>query len=145
MLAQVKQRCHRLPANWLIDGGFVTFQAIRTASQQGVCIYAPVPAPKDEARDRYVPLPDDPPAIAAWRERMGTDEAKALYKQRAASVECINAQARSHRGIQQVRVRGQAKVKCVALWTAITHNLLIWIRHLKPSQVTQTGPRPAAV
>ena len=145
MLAQVKQRCQRLPDNWLIDGGFVTLQAILAASRQGVCIYAPVPEPKDETRNRYLPLPDDPPAIAAWRTRMDTLPAKALYKQRAASVECVNAQVRAHRGIQQVRVRGQAKVKCVALWTAITHNLLIWIRHLKQSQVTPAVPLPLAV
>lgn len=131
MLAQIKARRHRLPANWLIDGGFVNLAAFRTAAQQGVCIYAPVPEPRDEQRDRYVPLPDDPPAIAAWRQRMGTDAAKALYKQRAASVECVNAQTRAQRGVYQVRVRGQAKVKCLALWTALTHNLLIWLRHLR--------------
>jgi len=67
---------------------------------------------------------------------MGTDEAKELYKERAASVECVNAQARSQRDVQQVRVRGQAKVKCVALWTAITHNLLLWIKHRRQSNNT---------
>lgn len=131
MLAQVQARHQRLPANWLSDGGFVNLAAFRTAAQLGVCIYAPVPTPRDEGRDPYLPLPDDSPAVAAWRERMGTDTAKTLYKQRAASVECVNAQTRAHRGVQQVRVRGQAKVKCVALWTAITHNLLIWLRHLR--------------
>ncbi len=127
MLAQAQTRHQRLPRNWLIDGGFVNLSAFRTATQQGVCLYAPVPEP----RDRYTPLPDDPPAVAAWRERMGTPAAKTLYKQRAASVEGVNAQTRAHRGVYQVRVRGQAKVKCIALWTALTHNLLIWLRHLR--------------
>ena len=134
MLAQIKQRHHRLPENWLNDGGFVNLTAINLAAQQGVTIYAPVPEPRNKKRDRYVPLPTDPLAVAQWRERMGTDEAKELYKDRAASVECVNAQARSQRGIQQVPVRGQAKVKCVALWTAITHNLLIWIKHCRQSR-----------
>jgi hypothetical protein len=61
---------------------------------------------------------------------MGTEEGKATYKQRSL-VELPNAQARSRYGIQQVRVRGQRKVRCVALWVAITHNLLVWIRHLR--------------
>jgi len=140
MLAQIKQRHQRLPQNWLNDGGFVNLTAINQATQQGVTIYAPVPEPRDKERDRYLPLPTDPPAVAAWRERMGTDEAKTLYKDRAASVECVNAQARSQRGVQQVSVRGQAKVKCVALWTAITHNLLIWIKHRRQTPTLTTEP-----
>jgi len=134
MLAQIKQRHQRLPENWLNDGGFVNLAVINQATKQGVTIYAPVPKPRDKDRDRYQPLPSDPPAVAQWRERMGTDEAKELYKERAASVECVNAQARSQRGVQQVSVRGQAKVKCVALWTAITHNLLIWIKQRRQSR-----------
>lgn len=144
MLAQIKQRHHRLPENWLNDGGVVNLAAINQASQQGVTIYAPVPEPRDKARDRYLPLPTDPLAVAQWRERMGTDAAKALYKDRAASVECVNAQARSQRGVQQVRVRGQAKVKCVALWTAITHNLLIWIKHRRQTRNISLAPEPTA-
>ncbi len=142
MLAQIKERHQRLPENWLNDGGFVNLAAINQATKQGVTIYAPVPEPRNKERDRYVPLPTDPLAVAKWRERMGTDEAKELYKERAASVECVNAQARSQRGVQQVSVRGQAKVKCVALWTAITHNLLIWIKHRRQSRniVLATGP-----
>ena len=136
MLTQVKERRQRLPKNWLNDGGFVNLSAINQAAKQGVTIYAPVPEPRDKERDRYVPLPTDALAVAEWRERMGTEEAKELYKERAASVECVNAQARSQRGVQQVRVRGQAKVKCVALWTAITHNLLIWIKHCRQSRNT---------
>ena len=73
---------------------------------------------------------------------MGTDEAKETYAfdklrhRRAATVECVNAQARTSHGVYQVRVRGRAKVRCVALWVAITHNLLIWIRDAH----TQTSP-----
>ena len=62
--------------------------------------------------DPHQPKPGDSGAVAAWRERMGTDEAKAIYKQRAASAECANAQARN-RGLQLLTVRGVAKVKCV--------------------------------
>lgn len=130
MLDQVKERCERLPADWLMDGGFVSLPAIEMGVAKGVRILAPVPEPKDKARDRYAPLPGDSPTIAAWRARMGTDEAKTTYKRRAATAECVNAQARSHHGVQQVRVRGRAKVLCVALWVALTHNVLIWVHHL---------------
>jgi hypothetical protein len=53
---------------------------------------------------------------------MGTAEAKEIYKQRAATAECVNAQARN-RGLIQLLVRGLRKVKAVALWFATAHNL----------------------
>jgi len=70
-----------------------------------------------------VALPGDSQAIAQWRERMGTDAAKAIYKQRAATAECVNAIARG-RGLMQFVVRGLSKVKAVALWYAIAHNMM---------------------
>jgi len=129
MVKQVVKRTQQLPKKWLIDGGFVKLTAIETLDVLGVTVFGPVPEPKDKSRDRYAPLPTDSDIIAQWRQRMGTEEGKATYKQRSL-VELPNAHARSRYGIQQVRVRGRRKVHCVALWVAITHNLLIWIRHL---------------
>ena len=129
MLKQVVKRTHQLPKNWLVDGGFVKLTVIEILETLGVTIFGPVPEPRDENRDRYDPLPTDSEIIAQWRQRMGTEEGKAIYKLRSL-VELPNAHARSRYGIQQVRVRGRRKVRCVALWVAITHNLLIWIRHL---------------
>ena len=112
-----------------MDGGCVTLIAIETATAKRVRVLAPVPEPKDPTRDPYAPLPGDSSAVAQWRQRMGTAEAKATYKLRAATVECVNAQARASNGVYQVRVRGCAKVRCVAVWVALAHNLHIWIRH----------------
>ena len=72
---------------------------------------------------RDAPKPGDSPAVAAWRARMATEEAKTIYKERAATAECVNAQARN-RGLYQLRVRGLLKVKAVALWYALAHNLM---------------------
>lgn len=54
---------------------------------------------------------------------MRTDEAKAIYKERAATAECVNAQARN-RGLRQFNVRGKDKVRCVLLLHALAHNLM---------------------
>ena len=86
-------------------------------------MYAPVPKPKAPGQDRYARHAGDSDAVAAWRARMGTDAGKAIYKDRAATAECVNAQARN-RGLRQFLVRGLAKVKAVALWYAVAHNLL---------------------
>ena len=141
MVEQVKKRTGRLPKVWLIDGGFVKLEAIETMDQDGVTVYAPVPEPKDKTRHRYTPLDTDSTAIAQWRQRMGTEAGQSIYKQRKL-VELPNAQARSRHGVQQVRVRGRRKVRCVALWVSITHNLLIWIRH-RPLVVSTSVPLAA--
>lgn len=54
---------------------------------------------------------------------MGTDEAKTIYKERAATAECVNAQARN-RGLIRLPVRGLAKVKNVVLLFALAHNVM---------------------
>jgi hypothetical protein len=53
---------------------------------------------------------------------MGTQAAKEIYKERAATAECVNAQARN-RGLHQFTVRGLKKVKAIATWFAIAHNM----------------------
>ena len=57
---------------------------------------------------------------------METNEAKEVYKERAATAECVNAHLRRY-GLQQLGVRGVNKVLSVLLLVAITHNLLRWI------------------
>jgi transposase len=86
-------------------------------------VYAPVPKPKDAKRDRYAPVAGDSEAVAEWRARMGTDKAKEIYKERAATAECVNAQARN-RGLLRLTVRGRWKAKAIALWYAVAHNLV---------------------
>jgi transposase len=129
MVRQVAARLDALPTAWLMDGGFASTATIEALDQAGVVALAPVQTPKDPGRDRYAARPGDSAAVAAWRERMGTAAAQTLYKVRAATIECVNAQARMRHGLQQLRVRGVAKVRCVATWVALTHNLLIWLRH----------------
>lgn len=126
MLAAVATRAKTTPATWLIDGGFVTREAIADAADHGVTVYAPVPVSRS-ARDPHTPRADDTAAVVAWRARMTTPEAKALYKERAATAECVNALWKDHRGLHRLRVRGLAKVLCITLWMAVTHNLLRWV------------------
>jgi transposase len=111
------------PRQHLVDGGFVKLGDIEVLAGNGVKVFAPVPKPRDASRDRHAPQDGDSPAVAAWRQRMGEEEAKEIYKQRAATAECANAQARN-RGLTQFLVRGVEKVKIVALWHALTHNMI---------------------
>lgn len=123
MVEQIKSRYEETPKEVLVDGGFAQHDQIEAVSEMGCTVYAPVPAPKDPKVDRYAPKSEDSPAVAAWRTRMASEEAKAIYKDRAATAECVNAQARN-RGLHQLRVRGQLKAKAIALWHALAHNLM---------------------
>jgi transposase len=123
MLEQFQERYGLTPSEILVDGGFAGLKDIEKASESGTVIYAPVAKPKDKTRDPYVPLVTDSPSIAQWRQRMGTPEAKEIYKQRASTVECVNALARN-RGLQRLLVRGQHKARALFLWFAIAHNVM---------------------
>ena len=118
------------PGQMLADGGFAKLDNIETLAGKGVEVFAPVPKPRDAGRDRHVPLAGDPPAVAAWRCRMGQDDAKEIYKGRAATVELANAQVRNH-GLRQFLVCGLEKVKAVALWFALAHNMMCGWRLLE--------------
>ena len=122
MLDQLETRYGRRPQQHLVDGGFVVRDEIEAAAQAGTAVYAPVMKPKDPHQDRYEPRPTDSPEVAIWRQRMSTEEAKEIYKQRAATVECANALARQ-RGLRQFTVRGPVKTRTVTLWMALAHNL----------------------
>jgi hypothetical protein len=127
MERQVHERTAVHPAGYLIDGGFVKRDDITALEQASITVYAPLRPPRTttSGREATDPRPDDSPEVRAWRERMGTTAAKEIYKERAATAECVNARCRQH-GIQQFSVRGLDKVLSVMLLAVITHDLLRW-------------------
>jgi hypothetical protein len=123
---QVVERTGQHPETYLMDGGLTTRDDITTLASHGVTVYAPVEPPRTQTSGRtaYDPRPDDSPAVAAWRQRMGTLEGQAAYRQRSGIAEWTNAQLRLRHGLQRFTVRGLAKVTSVMLLLAVTHNLL---------------------
>lgn len=123
MVEQHEERYQARPKEMLVDGGFAKKEDIEKVEQAGTTVYAPVQSSKDPKRDPHTPRADDPPKVAAWRQRMATPAAQAIYKDRASTAECVNAHARN-RGLYQFRVRGLAKVKAVVLLYVLAHNLM---------------------
>lgn len=122
MVEQLETRYGTPPAELLVDGGYAKREAIEQVAER-TTIYAPVVKPKKADRDPHEALPTDSEVIAEWRTRMGTEAAQTIYKARAATAECVNAQARN-RGLQRFNVRGLNKVKSVVLLYALAHNLM---------------------
>jgi transposase len=118
-IGRVRAHYVRAPAEFLIDGGYVTVRDIERSEADGTAVYAPMKArPKGARTDQRA----RGIGIDAWRARMSTPEGQLIYRDRAASAEWVNAQARN-RGLQQFRVRGLDKVRSILLWFALAHNL----------------------
>ena len=122
MVEQVSERCGSAPDEWLVDGGYPAHEQLDAVASQ-TTVYAPVQKPKDETIDPHAPKATDSESVAAWRVRMGSEQAKTIYRERAATAECVNAQARN-RGLTRLQVRGLAKVKNVVLLFALAHNVM---------------------
>ena len=82
MVEQIHERYEQYPKDVLVDGGFVEHDDIDdlSAPEQGCTVYGPVPKPQDTGKDRYAPRATDSAAVAAWRQRMASAEAQAIYK-----------------------------------------------------------------
>jgi len=125
MLAQIEARTGMRPSEYLVDGGYTKHDAIDEAAALGVTLYGPVPAPrKDSTDDPHAPRESDSEPVAAWRVRMATEDAKAIYKQRGATAETVNADAKAHRGLSATALRGLDKVTGGACLFALTYNIL---------------------
>jgi len=128
MARQVHERTGQHPGGYLMDGGFVKGDDITALERRGSTVYAPLRPPRTATSGRQAtdPRPDDSAEVRAWRERMGTAGAQEIYKERAATAECVNARCRQH-GIHQFSVRGMDKVLSVMLLVVIAHDVLRWI------------------
>jgi transposase len=124
MLDDIQERSGKTPQEYLVDGGYVNLESFEVVSERGATLYAPVPTPRNASIDRHAPKKGDGPAVAAWRVRMGTEEAKRIYRDRAATAERTNADLRRHRGLDLLNVRGSAKVTSVVLLAALAFNCL---------------------
>jgi transposase len=145
MVEQVEQRLGQAPEQWLVDGGFPAHEQIDAVAGKTE-LYAPVPKaklPKEQPQQaagteagqavqkmtsaapvsEFDPKPGDSPAVAHWRARMNTEPAREVYRQRAATAECVNALARN-RGLLRMPVRGLARVGCVVGLFVLAHNLM---------------------
>lgn len=87
MVRQIEQRLGAAPHRMLVDGGFPAHEQIDAVAERTE-VYAPVPEPRakqdtdgnEVEQDKHQPKPGDSKAVASWRHRMASDEAKALYQ-----------------------------------------------------------------
>jgi transposase len=131
MHKQLQKRYGRTPQEYLADGDFMVVEDIEHLEKQGTTVYTPPRKRPGSQEDPPAPVRGESAVLEEWRQRMADPIGKLIYRQRAASIECVNAQARNH-GLQNFLVRGPAKAKVIGLWHALAHNLMRIFR-LSPS------------
>lgn len=80
------------------------------------------------AKGRSMSRIENDPVVSAFIAKMETDEAKAVYRQRAEVAEFPNAWIKAKFGLRQFCLRGLLKAEMEALWASITYNIKLWIR-----------------
>lgn len=129
MVAQVEQRCGKLPDRLLADTGAMTAADIATLAQTcpSMQVFSPPPAckkaSKPQSKARYERnRAAEPQCLKEWRARMDSEEGQAVYKRRN-NTEHAHARLKN-RGFDRMVLRGLAKVRIACWLHAITHNLM---------------------
>jgi transposase len=123
MHEQLQTRYGGTPKEHLVDGDFTVAGDIEHLAGKGTTVYTPVRKRPGSQESLEAPVPGESAVLSEWRQRMASSIGKLIYRDRAASIECVNAQARN-RGLQQFRVRGPTKAKIIGLWYALAHNVM---------------------
>jgi transposase len=66
------------------------------------------------------------PVVTAFKNKMATEAARAIYKLRAQVAEFPHAWVKARCGLRQFRGRGSTKVVCEVLWAFLSYNLSRW-------------------
>jgi transposase len=130
-----RQDCYRCPAGELLRcsgqenrPGVIHYQ-YRTESS--ICAQCPFKAqccPQNASKGRSITRAVEAPQVQAFRQKMQTQEAKAIYRQRGAVAEFPNAWIKEKLGLRRFHVRGLLKAKMETLWVCLTYNIQQWIR-----------------
>jgi len=84
--------------------------------------------PGNAVKGRSLRRREDDAEVVAFKQRMWTEEAKAVYKQRGGVAEFSNLWIKAKNGLRQFHVRGVIKVRMEAMWAALACNIQQWIR-----------------
>lgn len=126
MIDQIEKRTGAKPEELLVDGGYVSKDSVQEIAEMGVTLYGPVPERKHNP-DPYAVKPGDSEAVRKWKQRMASDAAQLIYRERSATAETVNGDLSIWRSLGRFLVRGKPKVLCVVLWNALTYNILRWL------------------
>jgi transposase len=128
VVAKVAERCGQAPQRVLTDTTAMTQEDIVKLAEQypDATVYSPPPPERPDVKastlcSRRWKRRHEPPAVAAWRLRMASEEGREVYRRRKLT-------ERAHgiiknRGMTRFLVHGREKVRAVCLMQALALNL----------------------
>lgn len=84
--------------------------------------------PGNHYHGRSVTRTEYSPALKQFAQKMETEPAQAIYRERGPVAEFSNAWIKEKLGLRQFRLRGLVKAGLEVLWAALTYNIQQWIR-----------------
>ena len=135
LIYDAKQDTYRCPAGeglWHKGRDFrpgVIFHQYRAKPEVcAVCQFQSECCPGNRYHGRSIIQAEHAPAVRQFAEKMQTESAQAIYRQRGAVAEFPNAWIKEKLGLRQFRLRGLVKVRLEVLWAALTYNIQQWVR-----------------
>lgn len=130
-----KQDVYQCPAGTVLrhDGqertaGIVHHLYRAPATTCAACPFKTQCCPQNESKGRRISRAVEAPVVQAFKVKMQTESAKAIYRLRGAVAEFPNAWLKAKIGLRQFRVRGLRKVGMELLWACLTYNIQQWMR-----------------
>lgn len=108
--------------------GVVLHKYVAKAEVCAACQFRAECCPGNQHHGRSVIRAVHSPQVREFTEKMETETAKSIYRQRGAVAEFPNAWIKEKLGLRQFRLRGLLKVRLEVLWAALTYNVQQWIR-----------------
>lgn len=108
--------------------GEVMYRYRARAEDCQACSFKAQCCPQNDCCGRSVVRREGDAIVAAFKARMQTPEAQAIYKERAPVAEFPNLWIKAKMKLRQFRLRGLIKVKIESVWAALSYNIAQWIR-----------------
>ena len=103
----------------------------RYRAQRFDCQGCPVKSqccPGNRVTGRSVHRGEELAEVREFRQKMQSEQAREIYRQRAQVAETPNLWIKAKFGLRQFSVRGLRKVGMEALWACLTYNICVWMR-----------------
>ena len=129
MVQAVRGATGSVPETVTADAGYWDTISLRDPAMRGIQALV---SPDSQPQPPGAPLPPNAPQnddAMRMRERLVSEDGKALYAKRKATVEPVFGQIKEARNIRRFRLRSLKKVTCEWKLICATHNLLKLFRH----------------
>jgi transposase len=127
LMNQVQERLKKLNIveglkNWIADSAYSSKIDIKTAANLFPKCFYFAPAKPQKGIDPKVHLKTDCDDLRAWRDSIGSDYVKEIYKKRCSTAEFSNMHVKNQ-ALKEFSVRGLVKVRGMAVLHAIAQNI----------------------